>query len=84
VKLRWGKHQTAHATCNLDRKKKQFNLLIDPTTHPAQWLDLLIHEYAHALSWTHASDAKDTRWPDHGPLWGVAYARVYQVVSGDK
>lgn len=34
---------------------------------------LLIHEVAHAISWN-----KDTHPSDHGPKFGIAYARVWR------
>lgn len=37
-----------------------------------QLLDTLVHEWAHAMVWE-ADDA------DHGPIWGVAWARAYNV-----
>jgi hypothetical protein len=38
-------------------------------------LDLLIHEWAHALAWSHDECAED-----HDAAWGIAHARVYRYV----
>lgn len=35
--------------------------------------DLVIHEYAHVLSWTRTHRS----FKDHGPLWGAAYSMLY-------
>jgi hypothetical protein len=40
-------------------------------------IDLLIHEWAHAM----LAPIDKTIGEDHGPTWGVAYARCYQVVK---
>lgn len=42
-------------------------------------LDSLAHEWAHALSWTHAVSTLE----DHDAAWGVAYARCYQATVED-
>ena len=39
--------------------------------------EVLIHEYAHALSWTPGHMCLD----DHGPEWGVAYSKVWMLVD---
>lgn len=36
----------------------------------------LMHEYAHALSWT----PEHMHLDDHGPEWGLAMSRVYQCL----
>lgn len=41
--------------------------------------DSLIHEWAHAMSWT----ANAPGCGDHGPEWGVAYARAYNAVNDE-
>ena len=39
---------------------------------------ILVHEWAHALSWS----AEHPTVNDHGPEFGLAYARVYQATIG--
>lgn len=43
--------------------------------------DSLIHEWAHAMSWTENSD--DRSRGDHGPEWGVAFSRAYQATRDE-
>jgi predicted SprT family Zn-dependent metalloprotease len=38
-------------------------------------LEILSHEWAHALAWSH-----DECGEDHDASWGIAYARVYRYV----
>jgi len=38
-------------------------------------LDILMHEWAHALAWSHDECAED-----HDASWGIAHARVYRYV----
>jgi hypothetical protein len=40
-------------------------------------IDLLIHEWAHAV----LAPIDKTIGEDHGPTWGVAHARCYQVIK---
>jgi hypothetical protein len=35
--------------------------------------EMVVHEYAHALSWS----GNHRNLPDHGPLWGIAYSVCY-------
>lgn len=39
-----------------------------------EFLDTLIHEWAHTLSWDTAPTSH------HGPAWGRAYARCYRAI----
>jgi hypothetical protein len=41
-------------------------------------IETIIHEIAHATTWYLIGPEADT----HGPEWGVAYARAYQVIMG--
>ncbi len=41
-------------------------------------LETLMHEWAHAVAW---QDGKNVS--DHGPEWGVVYARIYQHMVGE-
>lgn len=43
-------------------------------------LEVLAHEYAHALSW----DIEHERSVSHSPFWGVAYAECYRAVFNPK
>jgi hypothetical protein len=41
-------------------------------------LDTLIHEWAHLAAFSPARETE--QFNDHGPEWGVAYARAYCIV----
>ena len=41
-------------------------------------IDTILHEWAHAMTWFGA----DANIEDHGPEWGVAYAKVYKAHTG--
>lgn len=42
-------------------------------------LDSFIHGYAHALDWGHIHDHYEPPYAaEHGPTWGVHYAKLYQ------
>jgi len=43
-------------------------------------LEVLVHEWAHALSWHMEHD----RAGSHSPFWGVAYAECYRAVFNPK
>lgn len=57
------------------RQEDHFCIVIDAKLSQVLALNVLVHEYAHALSWT----PEHPSFEDHGPEWGVAYAKVYQV-----
>lgn len=65
--------------CNLiefkNPKHNYFRITIQANLCRELRHEVLIHEYAHALSWTQDHPSFD----DHGPEWGVAYAKCYQV-----
>ena len=60
-------------TCN--RVPGRYIIEIDSSLRPCLATRILIHEWAHTLSW----DAED----DHGPAWGVAYSRCYRALFDD-
>lgn len=62
--------------CEFDEAKGRFLIVLNSTAHPNFMLDLLIHEWAHAMDWFSPEDG-DT---DHPASWGVAYARAYTAV----
>lgn len=45
--------------------------------------ETLIHEWAHAISWSHRDDQRDSEHGWHGPEFGVAYAAAYTTVFND-
>ena len=54
-------------------------------------IDVLIHEWAHALAWPRDEDSLTCRWMpisvrgplDHNSAWGRAYAKVYSTVRSE-
>lgn len=49
-----------------------FLIEINNTLSEDMAIQMLIHEFAHVLTW----NAPEKH---HGPIWGVAYAEVYEV-----
>jgi Zn-dependent peptidase ImmA (M78 family) len=67
-------------TCALVDKK--FIIRIANRLDEDAAIDTLLHEWAHAIAWSHLHDAltPDKRYiKDHDATWGVAYAEVYNV-----
>jgi len=65
------------ADCELQKKGKwRFLIRIDRELEENAAVLTLIHEWAHALAWNTAYD--QGLMEDHGPEWGVAYARIWQ------
>jgi predicted SprT family Zn-dependent metalloprotease len=54
--------------------RKSFHICIDSKLDDVASVMVLLHELAHALSWT-----KDKHPSDHGPEFGRAYSRVYRM-----
>jgi hypothetical protein len=50
-----------------------FEIVIDSRLAFGEMCDYLIHEFAHAGSWS--LDEPD----DHGPAWGIEYAGLYRM-----
>ena len=66
--------------CDLRTRKdgsKAFVVRVNTRMSKVQQVDVLIHEWSHALAWS-----EDPAVDAHGPDWGVAYARCYQAVTG--
>ena len=53
-------------------KDDRFVISISKELTPEHAIDVLLHEYAHTVSWKREDD-------DHGPLWGVAYSNIYRL-----
>lgn len=56
-----------------------FGIAIDKRANNDLAVLILLHEWAHALAWTHRHDTVK----DHGPEWGLAYSRVYSLFIGE-
>lgn len=62
---------------------KKFFIVVSRTLSEPRAIDVLLHEWAHALAW---NDLMDNAKTDdafnklaHDASWGVAYSQVYQV-----
>lgn len=70
----------ADCTLEIDRKGRAQAFVIRVSSK-LPWLsatDALVHEWAHALSFT----TQHPSFQDHGPEWGLAMSRCYLVVEG--
>jgi len=73
------------------RKNSAFRICISSDISEAHAIDMLVHEYAHALAWPRKRDfhaawcmpPSQRQRPFHGSDWGKAYAKVYCVVALD-
>ena len=80
VKVRWLDLDGDYGDCSLVRKPTpHFLIRIDRTLGNESALMILAHEWAHAVSWT----AEHLEIADHGPEWGIAYARVWRALVGE-
>lgn len=71
---------------------RKFQIRISRELALSEAIDVLLHEWAHALSWDACVGkvAKNRNVPDHefdrlahGPKWGVAYSKVYWCFTSD-
>lgn len=69
-------HPDAAATVDLTKRRGRlcFVISIPPEMPECLLCDALLHEWAHALTWTTDPEVKH-----HGAEWGAAYARVYDI-----
>lgn len=69
--------------CSLEPSR--FRIRVSPRLPEQFAIEVLIHEWAHALSWPRGRKRCSYRWQpialrgpiDHDAVWGRAYARVY-------
>ena len=65
------------AFCDLvKRAEPYFIIKIPGTLHRTHQCELLIHEWAHALSWFQVPLSQP-----HGRHWGIAYSKAYQAAG---
>lgn len=86
VMLRMVPLKDCYGTCEL-RENKRFGVFFLINISPPDTLspealhicrETLMHEYAHAMSWSMASTEGG-----HGEAWACAYAAIYRHVHGD-
>lgn len=63
---------------DVSKARSTFTIRIARGLDDRQTLDALIHEYAHVMDWRPYHPLIH----DHGPTWGVEYARIYCAVHG--
>lgn len=75
-------------TCT--RHPNRFVILISERLDEARAIDVLLHEWGHALAWNHRLDAITKAPPEdpnvlerisHGAEWGVAYGLVWRTFT---
>jgi hypothetical protein len=80
---------TKHGDCGLIDYR--FRIHVSRELNESQAVDVLLHEWAHALSWDTCGDmpVQGRRLSKyefdrltHGPKWGLAYSKVYQCFVG--
>lgn len=54
------------------------NIRIDSGACVAKQVDVLIHEWAHAMVWDYLFNLGEAS--SHGDVWGLAYSRAYRAV----
>lgn len=59
-----------------EKKRGHFNIRLSKAMNFHESLLVLIHEWAHAMSW----DLQNRRDPHHDEHWGVCYSRCYRAV----
>lgn len=69
------------ADCSfIHRPTKHFLIRISPTPCQQCLTDSLVHEWAHALSWSDSHPCLT----DHDEVYGVAWSRVYRALFPDE
>ena len=58
----------------VDGKPSHFIIVLHRMPGWSYLRTFLLHEWAHAVAWHEGHDTVH----DHGPEWGIAYARLYQ------
>jgi len=80
VVVRRIKSQSKEGYCM--KKDKKFHIRISVDLPESKAIDVLLHEWAHALVWTEKYDhltMEQFKQQMHGREWGLAYSKVYQL-----
>ena len=65
-----------------EKREDKFLIRINRKLKETEAVDVLLHEWAHAIAWTSSFDRLSyERFCEtmHGPEWGVAYSKVYRL-----
>ena len=82
VKVRRVPLEEQFGDCSFIRQSKEgpyFLIRVAKSLDPDSALLILIHEWAHCLSWGSVSH----RIRHHGPEWGIAMSRIWQALLED-
>lgn len=82
VKVRRIPLDSVHGDCSFVTKSNHgihFRIRVTSRLSDESAIFVLIHEWAHALSW--CSDSHRIR--NHGPEWGIAMSRIWQALLED-
>jgi hypothetical protein len=69
---------------------RRFRIRVSRQLNESQAIEVLIHEWAHALSWdvcvgpaakSRKMSDHEFEWIAHGPKWGIAYSEVYRCFA---
>jgi hypothetical protein len=69
----------------------KFQIRVSRQLNESEAVDVLLHEWAHALSWkacvgkaakNRSISGYEFNWLAHAPKWGLAYSKVYQCFTG--
>jgi hypothetical protein len=69
----------SHGDCALvteTKKGPHYMIRVDSSLSDVAKTQVLIHEWAHCLSW----HSESHRYQDHGPEWGLAMSRIWQAL----
>ena len=68
-------------SCELSSGKrgKHFNITVHSRMDPSAQVQVLIHEWAHAVAWLEGHEGV----ADHGPEWALALSRIYRDLIGE-
>lgn len=85
-----GRQLANHGDCGVVRGK--FRIRVSRELNESEAVDVLLHEWAHALSWeacvgkvAHSRSVSDHEFERlaHGPKWGLAFSRVYLCFTSE-
>lgn len=85
-----GRQLANHGDCGVVRGK--FRIRVSRELNESEAVDVLLHEWAHALSWeacvgkvAHSTSvsAHEFERLAHGPKWGLAFSRVYLCFTSE-
>lgn len=63
--------------CDRYFKPDEFVLVVEKRLNWRLSIEVLLHEYAHAISWP--MGAREDYEPEHLDEWGLAYAKIYRA-----